>query len=346
MSWAIAAAAAAPIIGGIAGNLMGAGDRRKAMQLIKKGVAELKAAGFPPDLSTPLLLRQFQEIGIMTPELEQDIQIAASEVAELEEDPIIRNSQLEALNVFKQMGKMGFGPEERAAYNQMRQQQQQDVQSRLMSIEDVARREGRGTGDTRAQQLLAIQAGADRASMEGDRLSAMLSERIREGAAGMSNVASGIRSQDYQAELARRQAQDERNRFIAQNTIARQQRSVDAVNEAQRRREQQAMQVSAANIQQFNTEQGRQLDAQRQYWRDKMDRASALANAYSGQATALQDRAANTASMWSGIGSGIGQGFGAYSSAKLASRRDDLAEARLTDEERARYDLLQNKSKV
>lgn len=334
MSWAIAAAAAAPIIGGIAGNLMGAGDRRKAMELIKKGVAELKAAGFPPDLSTPLLLRQFQEIGIMTPELEQDIQIAASEVAQLEEDPILRNTQLEALNLFKQMGTTGFGPEERAAYNEMRQKREQDVQSRLMSLEDQARREGRATGDTRAQQLLSIQAGADRASMEGDRLSAMLSERIREGIAGMSSAASGIRSQDYQAELARRQAQDERNRFIAQNTIARQQRNVGAVNEAQQRREQQAMQVATANTQMENAERQRQIDAQRQYWRDKLDRGAAIANAYGGQATALQNQAANTASMWSGIGSGIGQGFGAYSSAQSANRTANIAEAKLTPEQR------------
>jgi hypothetical protein len=341
MSWAIAAAAAAPIIGGIAGNLMGAGDRKKAMQLIKKGVAELKAAGFPPDLSTPLLLRQFQEIGIMTPELEQDIQIAASEVAELEEDPILRNSQLEALNVFKQMGRTGFGPEERAAYNQMRQQQQQDLQSRLASQDLEAQRRGMAqAGDTRAQQLLSIQAGADRASMEGDRLSAMLSERIREGATGMSNVASGIRGQDYQAELARRQAKDLREQFRAENAMARQMRNVGALNERQQREEQQAMQVATANTQQFNAEQGRQLDAQRQYWKDKLDRATALANAYSGQSTALQNQAANTASMWSGIGSGIGQGFGAYSQAQSDNRKNDIAAAKLDQSGRDYLDKL------
>jgi len=341
MSWAIAAAAAAPIIGGIAGNLMGASDRKKAMQLIKKGVAELKAAGFPPDLSTPLLLRQFQEIGIMTPELEQDIQIAASEVAELEEDPILRNSQLEALNVFKQMGRTGFGPEERAAYNQMRQQQQQDLQSRLASQDLEAQRRGMAqAGDTRAQQLLSIQAGADRASMEGDRISAMLSERIREGATGMSNVASGIRGQDYQAELARRQAKDLREQFRAENAMARQMRNVGALNERQQREEQQAMQVASANTQLFNAEQGRQLDAQRQYWKDKLDRATALANAYSGQSTALQNQAANTAQMWSGIGSGIGQGFSAYSQAQSDNRKNDIAAAKLDQSGRDYLDKI------
>lgn len=335
------ASVAAPIVGGIVGNLMGASDRAAAMRAIKNGVKELKAAGYPPNLSMPLLLQKFQEIGIATPELEQDIQVAASEVAQLEEDPILRNTQLEALNIFKQMGTMGLGPEERAAFNEMRQKREQDVQSRLMSIEDQARREGRGAGDTRAQQLMSIQAGADRASAEGDRLMAMLSGRIKEGALGMSNVASGIRSQDYQAELSRRQAQDERNRFIAQNTIARQQRNVGALNERQQREEQQAMQVATANTQMENAERQRQIDAQRQYWRDKLDRGAALANAYSGQATALQNQAANTASMWSGIGSGIGQGVGAYANAQSAKRRDNLTEAQLTTEEAEKYKKLQ-----
>ena len=336
------ASVAAPIVGGIVGNIMGAGDRAAAMRAIKNGVKELKAAGYPPNLSMPLLLQKFQEIGISTPELEQDIQIAASEVAKLEEDPVLRNTQLEALNVFKQMGTTGFGPEERAAYNQMRQQREQDLQSRLASQDLEARRRGMAqAGDTRAQQLLSIQAGADRASMEGDRLSAMLSERIREGATGMANVASGIRGQDYQAELARRQAADLREQFRAENAMARQMRNVGALNERQQREEQQAMQVATANTQMENAERQRQLDAQRQYWRDKLDRGAALANAYSGQATALQNQAAGTAQMWSGIGSGIGQGVGAYSTAQSANRTaniaekaNSIAEAKLTPAER------------
>lgn len=341
-----AVAVAAPIVGGIVGNIMASGDRAAAMRAIKNGVKELKAAGYPPNLSMPLLLQKFQEIGISTPELEQDVQLAASEVAKLEEDPILRNNQLEALNIFKVMGTTGFGPEERAAYNEMRQQREADVQSRLMSIEDQARREGRGAGDTRAQQLLSIQAGADRGSMEGDKLSAMLSQRIREGATGMSNVASGIRSQDYQAELARRQAADLREQFRAENAMARQTRNIDATNAAQQRREQQAMQVLTANTQMDNAERQRQIDAQRQYWRDKLDRGAALANAYSGQATALQNNAATTASMWSGIGSGIGQGVGAYANAQSANRANDLKEAQLTTEERGRYDILSGKTKA
>lgn len=317
------ASVAAPVVGGLIGNMAAAKDRRQAMKLIQQAVAELKAAGLPPDLSTPIIFEKFQEIGIMTPELEQDIQVAASEVAKLEEDPTMRQNQLEALNIFKQMGKVGIGPEERAAYNQFRQQREQDVQARLASQELEARRRGMaGAGDTRAQQLLSIQAGADRGAMEGGQLAAMIAQRIREGASGLASTASGIRGQDYQAELARRQAADERNRFIEQNAMARQSRNIASMNEAQRRREEQAMQVATANTQMSNAEKLRQTEAQRQYWKDKLDRASALANAYGGQATAVQGQADRTASMWSGIGSGIGQG--AAAGVKYMQDQDEL----------------------
>jgi hypothetical protein len=314
------ASVAAPVIGGLVGNLMGAKDRRRARQMIQAAINELKAAGFPPDLSTPILFEKFQEIGILTPELEQDVQVAASEVAKLEEDPELRKGQLEALNVFRQMGKTGFGPEERAAFNQMRQEREKDLQATLAAQELQARRSGMATaGDTRAQQLLAIQAGADRASMEGDRISAMIAQRIREGASGLAGVASQVRGQDFQADMARRQAEDERNRFIAQNAMSRQSRNVDALRSAQERREQQSMQLSAANTQMANAERLRQVEAQRQFWADKMDRARSLAGAYGGQAQQLQGQADRTGQMFAGIGSGIGQGAAAYSQ----SLRDD-----------------------
>jgi hypothetical protein len=319
---------AAPIIGGLVGNLMGAKDRRAARKRIEAAIQELKAAGFPPDLSTPILFEKFQEIGIMTPELEQDIQVAASSVAKLEEDPTVRASQLEALNIFKQMGKTGFGPEERAAFNQLRQQRESDLQSRLASQELEARRRGVATaGDTRAQQLLSIQAGADRASLEGDRISAMIAQRIKEGASGMSSVASQMRGQDFQAELARTQADDERKRFIDQNTMSRQARNVDALRDAQRRREQQAMQVGTANTQMANAERLRQVDAQRQFWSDKLSRAQALGNAYTGQASQLQKDADRTAGIFQGIGSGVGQGLGAYAQSQASQNKTQMQAA-------------------
>lgn len=323
------ASVAAPIVGGIVGNVMGAADRRRARQLIAQGVAELKKAGYPPDLSTALIFEKFKEIGIETPELEEDIQIAASEVAQLEEDPALRNAQLEALGRMKSMSKVGLGAQELAALNLSRQQTQQDVRSNIDALAAAARRRGEGqtSGSTLAAQLQTVQSGADRGATEGLNLAGLISQKIKEGAMTSANMASGIRSQDYQAEMARRQAEDERNRFIATNAMARQRANIDRMNEAQARREAQAMQVSTANTQMSNAEKMRQNEAQRQYWQDTMSRAQALANAYSGQAGNYQQQATQTGQMWSGIGSGIGQGIAAYGQAKQAEDRTNMTGA-------------------
>jgi hypothetical protein len=310
------------------------------------GLEELRKIGLPPDQSAPLLLQKFKEIGIADSRLEEDIEIAASEVAQLEEDPILRNAQLEALDRFKMMSKAGFGPEEMAAYNQMRQQREQDVQSRLMSLADTAKREGR-TGDIRAQELLSVQAGADRAAAEGGNLMSLLSQRVRQGASDLASTASNIRSQDYQAELTRRQAADERNKFIAGNTIARQRANIDRLNADQQRREAQAMQVSTANTQMSNAERMRQVEAERQYWTDKLARAQAMQGPGANLAGAYSDRANRTANMWAGIGSGIGQGIAAYGQAQADqdqldayNRRTDLMESQSSPFNQNYYNMI------
>lgn len=330
------ASAAAPIVGGLIGNLMGASDRKKAQQMMKKAVAELQAAGFPPDQSKEIIFKEFESAGILTPQMEEDVQVAASEVAQLQEDPILRNIQLEALNVFKQQGRTGFGPEERAAFNQMRQSQQTDVEAKRQQILSDARRSGMGgSGASLVAQLQASQSGADRASMEGDRLASMMAERIRSGASSMADVSSGIRSQDFQAEMSRRQAQDERNRFLAENSISRQRANIDRANSAQAVNLAERQRIQDANMQLANAEKLRQVDAQRQYWADKMDRASALSNAYTGQANNLRGQAQQTQQMFQGIGTAAGTGIAGY-----AQNKQDTAMnyAKMTPAQRAEYD--------
>lgn len=319
MAWEmVAGAALAPVVGGIVGNMMGAGDRNTQMGLLKEGLAELKRMGLPPDLSYPLILEKFKEVGIEDPRLEEEIQIAASEVAQLEEDPALRNAQLEALGRIKSMSKVGLGAQELAALNLSRQQTQQDVRSNIDALAAAARRRGEGqtSGSTLAAQLQSVQSGADRGATEGLNLAGLISQKIKEGAMTSANMASGIRSQDYQAEMARRQAADEMRKFIATNTMARQRANIDRMNQAQARREAQAMQVATANTQMSNAERMRQNEAQRQNWLDQLSRAQAMSGQAKEVANAYGDRAAQTGQMWSGIGSGIGQGFAAYGQAQ------------------------------
>lgn len=323
---ALAISAAAPVVGGLVGNIMGSSDRKRAQKMIKQALAELKAVGLPPNLSREIVFREFERVGILTPQLEEDIQVAESEVAQLQEDQGLRDSQLEALNVFRQQGKAGFSPEERAAMNQLRQQQMVDEQAKRQQILADARRSGMGgSGASLVAQLQASQSGADRASMEGDRLAAMMAQRIREGAQGMSGVSSQIREQDFQANLTRRQAMDERNRFLAQNSISRQRGNIDRLNQAQMMNLSDQQRVADTNTQMANAEKLRQVQAQRDYWQDRLGYGQAMANARLGQASNYQAQADRTADMFAGIGTAVGTGLGGYANYQMLQQNKNKA---------------------
>lgn len=317
MPWMAAAAVAAPIVGGLVGNLMSAGDKASAKKAMKQAVAELQAAGYPPDVSKEIIYQQFQQVGILTPELEEELNLAASEVAAIQEDPELRDAQLSALEQFRSQSRSGLGPEERAALNQIRNEVQRDSEAKRQQIvSDMQRRGMGGSGNELMAQLQASQGAADLASQQGDSVSAMLAQRIREGAQNYANTASGIRSQDFDVNQARSQALDQRNQFLYQNSADRQARNVSSLNAAQAQNLAEQQRVADANIQQANAEKLRQNEAQKWNYEQTMDRAKALANAYTGQQQSYNQMAQNTANSATQIGSGAGTALAALANKK------------------------------
>lgn len=313
MPWAAVAAAAAPIVGGLVGNVMSQGDRNKAKQAMKQALAELKAAGFPPDLSKEIIYKEFESAGILTPELEEDIELADTEFKAIQEDPQLREAQLSALNKFKQQSETGLGPEERAAFNQIQQSIRQDQRAQQQQILSDAQRRGQGgSGNALIAQLQATQSGADQAFSQGNELAALIAQRVRQGAQDMSGAAGNLRTQDYQVASDRAQAIDERNKFLNQNSVARQARNVASKNDAQRYNLENQQSIMDKNTEMANAEKLRQVEEQGKFYDRKLDRAGKLADAYTGQQNYYQDQADQTTEMWSKIGSGVGQGVSAH----------------------------------
>lgn len=307
------AAIAAPIVGGLMGNIMSAGDRRQAKQMMKKAYAELKKVGLPPDLSGPLILQEFQKAGMLTPELEEDLQLSRSEFESIQEDPSLRETQLEALNKFRQQAQGGIQADERAALNQIQRENAQAVQAqREQILMDQQRRGMGGSGNELIAQLQASQAGADQASQQGDALMKLIAERVRSGANDMANLGGQMRDQDYQRARDRAAAIDARNQFQYTNSMSRQSRNTDRVNQANAANLDNAQSIRNANTTLRNNEQLRQRNEQGNYWDKKMQYGSALANARLGQASQYNAQADRTAGMYSGIGQGVGQGLSAY----------------------------------
>lgn len=316
------ASVAAPIVGGLIGNMAASKDRKQQQAAIAQAVNELKSVGLPPDLSKEIIYQQFQQVGILTPQLEEDIDIAESEIAKIKEDPALRDTQMQALEMFKQQAQSGMGAQERAALNEIRGQVAKDTEAKRQQIISDAQRRGQaGGGAELVAQLQATQGGADTASAQGDRLASMLAERIRQGAQDMSGAAQNLRSQDLGVEEMRARALDERNRFMEQNMMGRQTRNVGALNEAQRYNLSEQQRINEANINQANQEKLRQIAEQGNMYDRTLNYKSAISNAYTGQANQLQNQAQQKQQMWSGMGSAVGTGLAGMASAQTSAAK-------------------------
>lgn len=307
------------IVGGIIGGDKASGDRSKGQGYAEQAFNELLAIGLPPDLSKEIIMQKFQEAGIMTPELEQEIAQQHSKMAELQEDPETRNAQMEALNTFKSLSKTGLGATDKAALNQVRDQVQRDLEGKRQQIlQNMQQRGMGGSGAELISQLQASQGSANQASEESDRLAAMAQERALSALGRSADLAGNVRSQDFSNESAKARAQDELSRFNVDNQRSVQARNIGAKNQAQAQNLSNKQRIMDANINQANSEKLRQAQAQRDYWNDQLRRSQGRSSAYEGLGNEYTRRgnaiAGREQALWTGIGDiaekGAGMAFG------------------------------------
>jgi len=210
-----------------------------------------------------------------TPELEQEADLAASKVSQIQEAPELRDAQMQALRSIQQRASGGLTPEDRAVFEKMRSGVRSDTRGKERQIiSELAQRGQAGAGAELAARLQASQSGADQASEQGMDIAAAASRNALQAAAQSGALSGNIRSQDFDVNQAKAAAEDERNRMLFQNSTALRARNVGAKNTAQQQNLSERQRLSDINTQMSNTERQRQSDAQRQYWSDKL----ALAN--------------------------------------------------------------------
>lgn len=307
-------AVAAPVIGGLMGNAAASKSRAQQKAMIKKAIQELEKLGVPPDLSSPLILQNFESAGLYTPEMEQDLNdsVSESEVGKITEDSSLRDAQKSALTTMQQRAKVGLSAEDRAALNQVRQQVQQDSQAKQSQILQEMQARGQGGGGAElAARLTAGQAGADRASSASDTLMAQAQERALQALGQSANLAGEVRGQDFNVANTKASALDERNRFLAQNSISRQTRNVGAMNTAEQQNLANKQSIMSANTQQANAESLRQRNEQGAFFDRKAQLAGQKAAAQVGAAGQYANMGNQQAGMFAGIGNAVGTGLGA-----------------------------------
>ena len=295
------------IVGGVLGNNAAKMDRRHQKEAMKSMVAEYDRLGYPPDYAKALVLQEFERAGIYTPELEQEVEVAQSEMGNLLVSPDSKIAQMKALGLLGSLGKVGMGAEDRAALNQVRQETQRDAEAKRQQIIQQLNAQGMGgSGASLLAQLGAGQQAAELASQQSDALMANASSARRNAIQQYGQMAGEMRNTDYNqsAEIAR--AKDERNKFLAQNSIERQRTNVGALNTAQQANLTTQQRINDANVAMANEEKRRQAEAQQLAYQDKLKFVAGK----TGQQQLLADYYGNTANAKAKAQVAMGKGIG------------------------------------
>lgn len=311
----LAISAGGSILGGIAGGLLSSGDRKRAEDLANEAYSIISQLNLPPDESKALILEKFKEAGIYTPQLEENLKkLPDSAFEQIKTDQRLKDAQMEALTGLQQAGRVGLGPQERAALAVAQDEAAREASGRAGQItQQMAARGAGGSGAELAMQIANQQAEANRESLASLQAGGMASQRALQALQQSGALGGQMESQQYQQQANLAQNRDAISRFNTQLQNEQQRANIERLNQAQLSNLQNRQRIADMNVGQQNTETQRQSNARRQYWQDQAQRAAMLSNARLGQASQYSDKARGTQQSWQNIGSGLGQvGAGLY----------------------------------
>lgn len=328
---ALAGSAIAGIGSSIVGNIAAAGDREKARQALIKANDMIEKLGLPPSQATPIILEQFKQAGIYTPENIAAVEKGVNAYNAVQEDPSLRNAQIKALQQLQDRSVVGLTAEDRVAMTELRNRAGADAEARRQQILQNFRQMGQGGGGASlAAQLQAQQASSNEASAAADRQAAVAAQRALQALTQSGSLAGDIRNTDFSQASQRAQAENEMNRFNIGNQMNVNQANVNARNQANLYNIQRQQNVSDRNVGMSNEELLRQRQGQQQDFQNKFNLTQAQANAQTNLGNVYNNQAAQTGQLFSNIGAGLS---GALSAAGQYSANQSALDKTLKNKE-------------
>lgn len=319
-----AIAAIAPIVSGTIGNILGSADRAAAERAAADAVAEIERLGAGPDLAREIFYKTFDLAGVLTPELEEAIDLDSPKVAAIKEDPMFKKAQTGALQLIGERAKTGFGVEDRAGLAEIQLKQARDTQAKIGQILQSYQQRGLGgAGPELAAQLQAASAGAAQAGEEGLKLQAQAQLAALEAASRYGALGGQIRGQEFDIARTKAAAEDETAMARFKEATSRQQRNVATRMNVQQQNLANRQRTADLNVAQTNEELLRQRQAEQQMYDNQVRVAQLRANARLGQSTQLQEQAAQTGQMYANIGAGTSRALAAYGAYGKSSDKKD-----------------------
>lgn len=197
---AIAAAASVglPIIMGMIGDAVAAGDDAEAERLYKQAQERFGAVNVPSL---------------------DEMKLGPSALEKVNVDPVAKEAQRRAYGRLMEMGtQTGLSVEDRAALDEARAETSRQEQGQRGAILESARARGvSGSGMEMQAQLMAQQGGADRNAAAGVNAAGEARRRAMQALVAAGGAAGQARGQDWQEQSGKAQATDAISQFNANN---------------------------------------------------------------------------------------------------------------------------------
>lgn len=337
MAIPLLAAAAAPLVGGIVGNLLGAGDRADAKDLQNRALAEALGVSTPDVEKMKLSLTPYQIQGLLNTINETAEQTAPSTLETISTDPRLAQAQMQALQKIQEVGKMGLTPAEQIQAEEMqREAQSQEAVRQAAILRNMAERGVSGSGVEAAARLASAQNMANQVAESSDKLRAEAFNRALQATSQAGQLGGSMRSQEFGEKERIASAKDAISQFNAQQRSGAQARNVAAQRTTEASNLDTKQRIANANVDQTNKQQQYNKELAQRDYENKLQRAGLVSGSYSNAANQRQQQANATGQMWSGIGSGIGSGLGTMASQQFTADQNALDRAAAYD--RARRD--------
>jgi hypothetical protein len=293
------------IIGGLIGQQQAQGQAAAANNNANQANQILQQIQAAPDISAPLILQQYAQSGVLTPEMEQ--QITAQLPASITTSPQYQQAQTTALQQMQQRATSGLTAADRAALTQANLQTQAGVQGQLGAIQNQMQQQGTAdSGTSLAMKLAAAQSGQNQLAQNASNVAQQSQNAAMNAAGQLGQMGSAMQQQQFQQQFQQQQANEQMQRFNIQNQLGVQQQNTQAANQAQAANL--ANQQSLANQNVSTANQAAQQNKQNalsQYGAN-VNTAQIQAGGYNNLAGLNQQQAQQSAQAGANIGAGIG----------------------------------------
>jgi hypothetical protein len=307
------------VIGGLVGQSQASGAQGNALNDVNQANNILQQIQQAPDISKPLLLQQYRQQGLMTPAMEQAVQLGQSQVSQIQTDQSSLDAQRQALQQMQQTASMGMTASERNALNQVQQQNAAQVQGNQAAIANQMNAQAGGAGSMQGvklmQQLAAEQQGANTAATQSSNVMGQAQQNALAAAGSSGQLGGQINSQMFNQAATKANAADQFSRFNVQSQQAAQNANVQALNQAQGYNLNQAQNTANANVTSANQAQYAQQQAAMQQYGANVNTAQIQAGGLDTAGGFQQQQANNQAQAYANMGAGVDKMLGSAAAA-------------------------------